>query len=468
MSFYLKRYELLFLLLLLLVSFTVRIWPIQMVHWWDETVYLQNADVLFGFKADNYNEFEFRPPLLSFLIGLTFLAWHSVIISSILVALIGTIGVLFIYLLARELFGKKEAFISSLFFALIPFLVSNSRMVLTDVPSLTFLVIGSFLFVKYTKDNYPLILGIFSGLFFSFALLMRYSTIPTLICLLIAFLFVYNTKAKLNFKKVYPILLGFVVPLVIFFAWMLGKYGNPISIFTKALSLISEVNHPFEFYIISLPFAFTWFVIFGFLVAIIYLVLNFKKEDSRKELFLLLSFFLIMLILMASSHKEERYLVEPLSISVILLSSRGFVQLFEFCKKNFKSVLVFGGLFVFCTFIFFLPSFGRIPEPFINNAIITDEYVVSTYLEGLNDSNIIYTNNYWPVFGYYTTKKIVLLNGANYFYEGYPKNMPENGFFIVHKGDNLFPSKEWLSKNSSFKFFKNFNNFEVYYYTSNN
>jgi len=465
MSFSFGRYEFLFILFLLIISFSVRVWPIQVVHWWDETVYLQNAEVMFGLKEDNYNELEFRPPLLSFLIGVLFFIWYSSISSSILVALIGAIGVLFFYLFAREIFGEKEAFLSGLFFAFIPLLVSNSRVIMTDVPSLVFLIIGAFFFVKYLKTNNSL-LGLVSGLFFSFALLMRYSTVPILACFLVVFIFIYKDKLKSNIKKVFPLVLGFIFPLVIFFAWVFFKYGDPVSILLRALSMISDVNYPFYYYLVSLPVVFTWFVLFGFLVAIVYFVLNFKKHKDKKEMFFILSFLFLLFILFASSHKEERYLIEPLSISLILLSSRGFVHLFDFFKKNTKATVTLGIIFAFCALLFFVPSFERFNEPLVNNSIVTDEYLVSQYVNGLRDSNTIYALNYWPVFGYYTNKKVIHLDSST-FYENCSINMQKDGFFVVHKGD-VIPSKKWINSNSSFSLLKEINSFEVYYYNSTN
>lgn len=53
-----------FLVLLIAAGFVLRLWPLSKVRFWDETVYLQNAEVICCGKA-NYSELDSRPPVLS-------------------------------------------------------------------------------------------------------------------------------------------------------------------------------------------------------------------------------------------------------------------------------------------------------------------------------------------------------------------------------------------------------------------
>src|ERR1019366_8787234 len=56
--------EFFLLFLLVAAAFLVRIWGISKTHFWDEMVYLQNAQVICCGKI-NYSELDYRPPLLS-------------------------------------------------------------------------------------------------------------------------------------------------------------------------------------------------------------------------------------------------------------------------------------------------------------------------------------------------------------------------------------------------------------------
>lgn len=60
-----------FLIMLVACGFLVRLLPIARCHFWDETVYLQNAEVICCGKS-NYSELDNRPPLLSLIFAATF------------------------------------------------------------------------------------------------------------------------------------------------------------------------------------------------------------------------------------------------------------------------------------------------------------------------------------------------------------------------------------------------------------
>jgi len=108
--------EPLLLLVLVIAASAVRLWPVWRVHYWDEAVYLQNAEVICCAKA-NYSELDSRPPLLSILYAGAFVLWHSPYAASILTAILNGVGALFLYLCGRMLFGRKTGAIAAVLFA---------------------------------------------------------------------------------------------------------------------------------------------------------------------------------------------------------------------------------------------------------------------------------------------------------------------------------------------------------------
>jgi hypothetical protein len=82
--------EFAFVVLLMMAAFTLRIWSISKVHFWDEAVYLQNAEVICCGKA-NYSELASRPPLLSLIFAAVFLLWHHVYAACIATALLNAL-----------------------------------------------------------------------------------------------------------------------------------------------------------------------------------------------------------------------------------------------------------------------------------------------------------------------------------------------------------------------------------------
>src|ERR671922_85310 len=80
-----------FLILLVASAFIVRLWPMSRAHFWDETVYLQNAEVICCGKT-NYSELSSRPPLLSLIFAGVFLLWNHVYAACLMTALLNALG----------------------------------------------------------------------------------------------------------------------------------------------------------------------------------------------------------------------------------------------------------------------------------------------------------------------------------------------------------------------------------------
>jgi|SRR5712692_7997426 len=84
----------------LALALLLRVVPLTYAHFWDETVYLQHAMVLVDGRA-NYDEFEYRPPLLPFLYAVGFLAWNHIYAANVVQGLFTTLAVLFGFLHVR-------------------------------------------------------------------------------------------------------------------------------------------------------------------------------------------------------------------------------------------------------------------------------------------------------------------------------------------------------------------------------
>ena len=97
--------EFLILIILLLIGFSLRVF-LSTCYYWDELIYLQHSEIMTG-KINNYNELDFRPPLLSVMIAGFYLFWHNSLIANIFVTLLATFSILLIYLVGKEMFNKK-------------------------------------------------------------------------------------------------------------------------------------------------------------------------------------------------------------------------------------------------------------------------------------------------------------------------------------------------------------------------
>ena len=97
-----------FVFFLLGAGFLLRVWGLSKVRFWDEAVYLQNAEVICCGKV-NYSELGSRPPLLSLFFALIFLVWHHVYAASIATALLNALGPVFLYFSGRMMAGRAAA-----------------------------------------------------------------------------------------------------------------------------------------------------------------------------------------------------------------------------------------------------------------------------------------------------------------------------------------------------------------------
>src|SRR5579864_4065030 len=80
-----------FVFLLIGAAFVLRVWGLSKMHFWDETVYLQNAQVICCGKT-NYSELDFRPPLISLIYAGVFLLWRHIYAACIVAAFLNALG----------------------------------------------------------------------------------------------------------------------------------------------------------------------------------------------------------------------------------------------------------------------------------------------------------------------------------------------------------------------------------------
>ncbi|MFH1587435.1 MAG: glycosyltransferase family 39 protein [Candidatus Diapherotrites archaeon] len=467
-----KLYLLIFSIILFL-SFVARIYPLQEVHWWDETVYLQHAEIITGLRTNNFDEFNLRPPLLPVLFGLGFLVWHHPFMASFIVAALGILGVFYIYLLGKKLYGEKLGLIAALFLGLAPFIARNSRTLMTDVPSLALLTMAIYYFFSYSEKNKNPI-GLLSGALFGLAILMRFSTLPLLVLLFLIY-WISKKKNLFSFKESNFIItnwkslfIGFIAVLLPYFIWSQISFGFFLTPILAAFSAISDINEPLFFYISGLPTAYPLVLLIGLLAALFFLFFQYRKSEIRWVSFSLLSWvFLALLFMSLSLHKEIRYLISMTSIPVILLSSYGFVLTYNAVRnKNLLLKLSLGLVFFLLLFFSFADSFSTLNEPFVNPEITTEEFKVSQFIKELDlpTDTVIYANHNWPVFAYYAGYSTVRLEPANEdFYNKFPANMGKSGILIVYRGF-LNPAIDWLDTRQEFNKIREFDNVVIYRY----
>ena len=176
--------------LLVAAAFLIRLWGMSKMHFWDEDVYLLNAQYIFNGHA-GYLEIDSRPPLLPLLFAGAFHVWNSDYAAEIVTAMFNALGPLFMVLAGRRIVGQSAAAIVALLLAFAPFFVGvcpdgsggfvpncNGHSLLTDCPALTLTLLSLWLGLRALEKQTALR---FLGFGFSLAMvvLMRFGSLST-------------------------------------------------------------------------------------------------------------------------------------------------------------------------------------------------------------------------------------------------------------------------------------------------
>ena len=185
-----------FILFLCLIAFASSLIQSSNIYLWDEAVFLSSAENV-GKQEPYYTEIDYRPPLIIFLIN-----WFSFFgIETgeyIIVALFFALGVLGIFLLAKEIFNEKTGMIASLLFLTAPYFVHWAPKIMNDVPAFT-LSLFLFYFLFRWKNERKNIYIILSGVFCGLAILMRFTSLMFVPLAILFIVFVrLNLKEKIK------------------------------------------------------------------------------------------------------------------------------------------------------------------------------------------------------------------------------------------------------------------------------
>jgi len=463
-----KKNAKLFLVLLIILfaaGFFLRLFPLRVFNNGDETVYLQHAEIFFSGR-DNFSELDFRPPFLSIIIFLCYFIWHHVFMAEILVAFIGALGIIFMFLLGKLIYDEKTALIGSCLYAFLPYLVKQSHFILTDVPSLVFFMASIyFLLMGFSKSKS--VYFFLSGVLFGISFLTRFS-ILFLSVVYLPYFIIY----KSNFKKFIFLALGSALVSFPYFLWAQlssGFFLTPLLNY-RLVENVFGTRRPSSFHIVNMNEIIPFFILLFFLLGTFF---SFKEHKSRLIrnhglVTLMLWVFVFFIFLSLLPAKEIRYLI-PLAVPILLISAKGIL---EFYKKIYGSKYFVPFLIViFMLVIYFLYSFRASlfikqlqlsitqTQGFVlNNSFETIE--IAYYIkEHIPQDYVVYTDAKLPVLSYYTNMKILYPPRIDF-----PGHMKKS-YFIHYLKEDWAGDETLLSQSHKFKLIKIFNNARIYEYT---
>jgi len=146
----------------------------------------------------------------------------------VLVSFFSLLGMFFLFLLIRDIFGKETAFLSCLLLGLSAPYIYWSNMLFSNIPALSFTIGGLYFLNRALKDNSTHINYIASAIFFSIGIWIRYDY--AFLVVILAFFSLLSRLKNLNFKKVISWIATFAVMATTFLLINTLAGGTPSGI----------------------------------------------------------------------------------------------------------------------------------------------------------------------------------------------------------------------------------------------
>ncbi|MGH9544797.1 MAG: ArnT family glycosyltransferase [Terriglobales bacterium] len=459
------------------------------MHFWDENVYLQNAELICCGK-NNYNEIDSRPPLLSILFAGAFLLWHSDYAAWIVAALMNALGPVFLYLGGRKIAGTIPAVIAALLLAFTPFYAGvlrdpsgefvvdfSGHSLLSDCPALTLILLSFWLLLRALQKQTDLRFGL-AGFCLGMSVLMRFGSLSSVGVLSLLVLAAHRPgRAALACTA------GFAAALGPYLGWARFRYGGFLATFHRGWhNFNGPAESPFYYLAHSLAIL-SWATLIGLALWVVRLTWGMwteKKEgpqffsrepflgqDSRRwEGFLCLWALALLLFFSALSHKELRYAI-PLAPPLFLLAGVGLSSLLQ-GRRTIPRVA--GIAFLAGTLAYaFWPIRHRFDSGFKDDSV-SEEMEVSDFLNhSVSPSTVLYTNMNYPDFAYYTKFKVdPLPEDSQGLYQSL-NHLPSDGVLIAYQPDDPDapadqPAPGWLNSNPHYRRLREFPSLVLYEY----
>ena len=475
-----KRSLAVFLPSLFVAALLVRLWGMSKTHFWDEMVYLQNAQVICCGKV-NYSELDFRPPLLSLIFAGVFLLWRHIFAACIATGFVNALGPVFLFFAGRLSVGRLPAAIASLLLAFSPFFIGifpadfasddTGNSLLTDSPALTLVLLGFWLLLR-ALDR-PTVFRFFcAGFALALCILMRFGSIPS-----VAMLLLLPLATRSRWKAIVACLSGLALGVAPYLLWSRFTYGDFLFTLRAGWTNVEGPVEPFMFFIRNAATIFTPVVLIGLLLSLVsqlsLLLAPFHSVPDAPmtpastpsqrlvKAYLWLWLLLGLLFFSLMPHKEPRYIL-PLAPPVLLLASSG-LSLFTALPN--KPLRVAGAIFLSAILLLtFLPLRERFSAPFINPTN-PDEELASSFLESSVPANAsLYMSFNYPAFAFYTNFRIHELSTVGPALYRDMQQIPPGEVLIVYREAEESSQSDiaWVDANPKFQRIRDYPSFVIF------
>ncbi|MEK6891370.1 MAG: glycosyltransferase family 39 protein [Nanoarchaeota archaeon] len=434
-------------------------------HWWDSLAFGSLAKNMISHIWDNSpfiaNEAIIRPPLLglvwSFLLRINFSDAASLFFLEIIPSIL---SILFIYLLAKEIYNKKVALISSFILSVLWIHLFYTTRIMSDVPSLFFTLASLYFFVK-SYDDFKLKFFSLAIFFVSLAILTRY--FYGFIGVVYIVMVIAKHKHKFISNKNFWIggILG-AIPIIIFFAYNLVVYKGLLPA-ASVYSASAAEKPSFAYYVLGfIQYDLQWiFVIclaLGTILVVFELALGydsiFKMKKLSSHLMLLLigvgSLIFFIFILRAA---EDRYLF-LLMPSLIIFSAIGIEFVYNYSNKYNKILAIILVVIILLLGAYYHLSYGNL---IIENKKTSYMQMKEAFLwinKNTPQNAVILGDGIDPYVIYYGERNYLASNSSIL-----DQNIKDSDYVVLHGFEHQTPELINYVTNNSNKFAPAYSNF---------
>jgi len=219
--------EFMLLALILVVAAHLRITNLDgfFSYDYDEGVYTESARMIVRGYLPNIHVFSSQPPFFILLIAAFLrLFGMNIVIARLFIVITSLIGIISVHLIAKSIEDSKAGLVGAFILSISPYFLRQSRSVQSEVPSISFVLLGVWLFFKGFKDRDKKYL-LLSGVATCFGAMMKLNVglvVPLILIPLIA---------RKNLKECAFFILGCIIPLLILPLFDLSKVIDQTVIF---------------------------------------------------------------------------------------------------------------------------------------------------------------------------------------------------------------------------------------------
>ena len=470
------------LVLLLIVAGLLAAIPLRYSHDWDESVFLQHARIFLDGRS-NYDELHHRPPVLSLLYALGYALWDNPHSPHVLQGVLTGATVLFAFLYAKRAFGTAPALLAAVLFGINPYFVDAAHQLLTDVPSLGFMLAAMWF---YDGPGARQVAA--AGVAWAIAVQTRFTS---------SFLLVYfllDTALAPRTKLPRLILLGIsvlvaIAPYLLWAKWKFGGFFYPmiharriVMEWTAAVPATMYWNGLLELFPASLLVLFAlgtatlarriWRQarVAGILPALAAL-----DQTDRRLVVLVLWGIAFLVYMCGIPHKEVRYLL-PLGIPVVMLAAIASADILSWLKTRSQpwrtAALALTAIAIAADYA---PALRSLGEPWIDDSKRESVQIAEYLRAGAAPNDVIYAAHFFPVLAFYSAHKTESLLPYQSEFEqvwrnvmakpGYLVYYPPAGIGETHAVNSHFkPDQAFIDAHPEFHFERDFPSARIYRY----